>query len=149
MKELKVSALEEGTVIDHIPTKNTFKVVWLLKLAKHEDIVLIATNLTSKRLGKKGLIKISGKQLTQEEANKLALVAPDATINIIKNTDVIRKIKVQLPSELINVARCYNPSCITNNDVVISRLMVENRKPLLLRCHYCERSMTEQDVELV
>ena len=83
-KELKISAIEEGTVIDHIPTDATFKVVDILDLENHNGIVSIATNLQSKSIGKKGIVKVGGKSLTQEEVNKIAIVAPDATVNLIK-----------------------------------------------------------------
>ncbi|MFH1133994.1 MAG: aspartate carbamoyltransferase regulatory subunit [Nanoarchaeota archaeon] len=143
MKELRVQAIEHGTVIDHIPSENTFKVIDILHLNKASECVLIATNLPSKSLGSKGLVKVSGKTLTQDEANRIALVAPDATINIIKDYEVVQKIKVSLPERLVNVVRCFNPRCITNNEQIPAVLHVESQKPLRLRCHYCERTMTE------
>ena len=87
-KELKISAIEEGTVIDHIPTDATFKVFEILDLENHKGIVSIATNLASKSIGKKGIVKVGGKSLTQEEVNKIAIVAPDATVNLIKSFEV-------------------------------------------------------------
>src|SRR3989338_64028 len=95
-KELKISAIEEGTVIDHIPTDAAFKVVEILDLENHKGVVSIATNLQSKSIGKKGIVKVGGKGLTQEEVNKIAIVAPEATVNIIKNYDVKEKIKVNV-----------------------------------------------------
>src|SRR3989338_1660718 len=95
--ELKISAIEEGTVIDHIPTDAIFKVAEILSLDRHTGVVSIATNLQSKRIGKKGIIKVGGKSLTQEEVNKIGVVAPDATVNLIKNFNVKEKIKVKAP----------------------------------------------------
>ena len=105
-KELKISAIEDGTVIDHIPTDATFKVAEILDLENHKGIVSVATNLQSKRIGKKGIIKVGGKSLTQDEVNKIAIVAPDATVNIIKNYDVKEKIKVKTPDVIANVVKC-------------------------------------------
>lgn len=148
-KELKISAIEEGTVIDHIPTDAAFKVVEILDLENHKGVVSIATNLQSRRIGKKGIIKVGGKGLTQEEVNKIAIVAPDATVNIIKNYDVREKIKVKTPDVIGNVVKCSNPVCITNNEQVATRFYVVKKDPLKIRCHYCERSMGKEDIEII
>src|SRR3989338_4990366 len=108
-KELKISAIEEGTVIDHIPTDATFKVVDILDLENYKGIISIATNLQSKSVVKKGIVKVAGKSLTQNEVNKIAIVAPDATVNIIKNYNVREKIKVITPDVIENVMKCSNP----------------------------------------
>ena len=148
-KELKISAIDEGTVIDHIPTDATFKVVEILDLENHKGIVSIATNLQSKKLGRKGLIKVAGKSLTQEEVNKIAIVAPDATVNIIKNYNVKEKIKVKTPDVIDNVIKCSNPVCITNNEQVATKFYVVRKDPLKIKCHYCERSMGKEDIEII
>lgn len=148
-RELKISAIEEGTVIDHIPTDATFKVAEILNLENHKGIVSIATNLQSKRIGRKGIVKVGGKSLTQEEVNKIAIVAPDATVNIIKNYDVREKIKVKTPDVIDNVVKCSNPVCITNNEQVATKFYVVKKDPLKIKCHYCERSMGKEDIEIV
>lgn len=148
-RELKISAIEEGTVIDHIPTDAAFKVAEILDLENHNGVVSIATNLQSKRIGKKGIIKVGGKGLTQEEVNKIAIVAPDATVNIIKNYDVREKIKVKTPDVIDNVVKCSNPVCITNNEQVATKFYVVKKDPLKIRCHYCERSMGKEDIEII
>lgn len=148
-KELKISAIDEGTVIDHIPTDATFKVVEILDLENHKGIVSIATNLQSKRIGKKGIVKVGGKSLTQEEVNKIAIVAPDATVNIIKNYDVKEKIKVKTPDVIDNVVKCSNPVCITNNEQVATKFYVVKKDPLKIKCHYCERFMGKEDLEII
>ena len=147
--ELKISAIEEGTVIDHIPTDAIFKVAEILSLDKHTGVVSIATNLQSKRIGKKGIIKVGGKSLTQEEVNKIAVVAPDATVNIIKNFNVKEKIKVKAPDVVENVIRCSNPVCITNNEQIATKFYVVKKDPLKVKCHYCERIMAKEDIEIV
>lgn len=148
-KELKISAIEEGTVIDHIPTDATFKVVEILNLENHKGVVSIATNLQSKKIGKKGIVKVGGKSLTQDEVNKIAIVAPDATVNIIKNYVVKEKIKVKTPNVIENVVKCPNPVCITNNEKIATKFYVVKKDPLKIRCHYCERSMGKDDIEIV
>ena len=148
-RELKISAIEEGTVIDHIPTDATFKVVEILDLENNKGVVSIATNLQSKSVGKKGIVKVGGKSLTQEEVNKIAIVAPDATVNIIKNYDVKEKIKVKTPDVIDNVVKCSNPVCVTNNEQVSTKFYVAKKDPLKIKCHYCERSMGKEDIEII
>ena len=148
-RELNISAIDEGTVIDHIPTDATFKVVEILDLENHKGIVSIATNLQSKRIGKKGIVKVGGKSLTQDEVNKIAIVAPDATVNIIKNYNVREKIKVKTPEIIDNVVKCSNPVCITNNEQVPTKFYVAKKEPLKIKCHYCERSMGKEDIEII
>ena len=148
-KELKISAIEEGTVVDHIPTDATFKVAEILDLENHKGIVSIATNLQSKKVGKKGIVKVGGKSLTPEEVNKIAVVAPDATVNIIKNYQVKEKIKVKAPDVVDNVIKCSNPVCITNNEQVATKFYVVKKDPLKVKCHYCERSMGKEEIEII
>ncbi len=147
--ELSISAIQEGTVIDHIPTDSTFKVADILHLDNHNGIVSIATNLLSKRIGKKGIVKVEGKSLTPEEVNKIAVVAPDATVNIIKNFNVREKIKVKAPDVVENVIKCSNPVCVTNNEQLATKFYVVKKDPLKVRCHYCERIMSKEDIEIV
>lgn len=149
VKQLQVSAIKDGTVIDHIESKSTFKVASILKIQDAGQVVLVGMNLSSHQLGKKGIIKIEGKNLTQEEVNKIALVAPDATLNIIKNYEVVEKRRVSLPEELVGIVKCFNPNCISNHERVQTRFHAVRKTPLRLRCHYCERVMGERDIELL
>ncbi|HLC61444.1 MAG TPA: aspartate carbamoyltransferase regulatory subunit [Candidatus Nanoarchaeia archaeon] len=148
-KELSISAIKEGTVLDHIPGDATFKVAEILNVDHHNGTVSIAANLQSKSMGKKGIIKIEGKFLTQDEVNKIAIVAPDATVNIIKNYEVKEKIKVKSPDVVDNVVRCSNPVCMTNNEHINTKFYVVKKDPLKIRCHYCERYMGKDDLEIV
>jgi len=148
-RELKISAIDEGTVIDHIPTDATFKVVEILNLENEKGVVSIATNLQSKRIGKKGIVKVGGKNLTQDEVNKIAIVAPDATVNIIKNYEVKEKIKVKTPDVIENVVKCSNPVCVTNHEQVPTKFYVSKKEPLKIKCHYCERNMGKEDIEII
>lgn len=148
-KELSISAIKDGTVIDHIPSNVTLKVVDILDLKGIRGIISIATNLTSKTMGKKGLVKISGKDLTKEEVDKIALIAPNASVNIINNYDVKKKIKVTIPLVINKIIKCSNPNCITNNERVTTRFYVLNKDPLKVKCHYCERNMDKDDITLL
>ena len=148
-KELSVSAIKNGTVIDHIPSDVTLKVADILDLKGIRSIISVATNLASKTMGKKGIIKIGGKNLTKEETDKIALIAPDATVNIIQNYGVKKKIKVAIPSIVDKIIKCSNPNCITNNEKVMTRFYVLNKNPLKVRCHYCERNMGKEDIALL
>jgi len=148
-KEQSVSAIKEGTVIDHIPSNATFKVVDILDLHGLKGIISVATNLESKKMGKKGIVKISDKNLTKEEVDKIAIIAPHATVNIIKDYDVKQKINVQLPSIINKIIKCSNPNCITNNEKVTTKFYVLRKEPLRVKCHYCERNMEKEDITLL
>lgn len=148
-KELRISAIREGTVIDHIPAQATFIVVDILNLKEHKGIVSVATNLNSKALGVKGIVKVGGRELTKKDVDKIAIVAPKATINIIKNYEVVKKSKVEIPEEFYNIIKCSNPQCITNNEQIKTLFHVINKAPLQVICHHCERVMDTKDITLI
>ena len=139
-KELIVSALENGTVLDHIPAENVYKALDILNLKGLESQITIGINLNSKLYGKKGIIKIADKFFEDEELNKLALIAPNATVNIIKGFQVVEKKKLEMPAVVEGIAKCMNPKCITNHQPVKTRFTtVENDNEISLLCHYCEK----------
>ncbi len=140
-KELKVNAIKDGTVIDHIPAKDLFKVIRILKLDKYNNQITFGTNLESKKLGYKAIIKISDKFFEDDEINKIALVASDANLNIIRDYQVIEKKTVTIPDQIIGIAKCFNPKCITNNEEIITKFTVVSKKDVSLKCHYCEKIM--------
>ncbi len=147
-KTLKISAIREGTVIDHIPSNNTFKVAEILGLKEHDNIVTVAMNLPSKKIKKKGIIKVGGKFLSKQEVNKIAIIAPLATLNIIKDYEVKEKIKLTIPDIINELIKCSNPNCITNLEQVPTKFFVVSREPLKVRCNHCERSMISEDIEI-
>ena len=147
-KTLKISAINEGTVIDHIAADNTFKVAEFLNLRENGNVVTIGMNLESKKIGKKGLIKIGGRFLTKEEVDKIALIAPEANINIIKNYNVKKKFAVEIPDVIEGIIKCANPNCITNKEYARTKFYVLSRNPLKMRCHYCERTIGKEDIEV-
>ncbi len=140
--ELVVSAIENGTVIDHIPAGEVYKVVKILGLDLYEDEVLIGTNLSSKKYGKKGIIKVKNKFFAETEVNKVSLIAPNATLIVIKDYEVVEKRRLEIPSTIKQIVKCINPNCITNiEDNIETWFEVVDKDPLKLQCHYCEKTM--------
>jgi aspartate carbamoyltransferase regulatory subunit len=145
-KELIVSAIDNGTVIDHIPAISLFQVIKILNLEGFENQVLFGTNLDSKKYQKKALIKVRNKFFKIDEINKIALVAPTATIIVIKNYDVIEKIDVEIPDQIINLVKCFNPNCITNHERIPTKFTVIGKDELQVQCHYCEKIMEKEEI---
>jgi len=146
-KEQKlVAALENGTVIDHIPTDKLFTVAQLLNLDKCTEPVLIGNNLESKIMNKKGLIKISGKFFTEAEISKLAVVCPNIRLVVIKNYEVAEKIQITLPETLTNIVKCANPVCITNNEPMKTVFYVKDGNTL--KCRYCGKEQCLENIKL-
>lgn len=146
--ELKVSALENGTVIDHIPAASLFHAIRILKLDKVENQVYFGTNFSSKKYGKKGLIKIRDRFFKNDEINKIALVAPTASFIVIKDYEVVSKHKINTPEVVENFVKCFNPKCITNHQQVPTKFkVITDKGELKLRCHYCEKTTTKDTME--
>jgi aspartate carbamoyltransferase regulatory subunit len=148
-KQLSVSAIENGTVIDHIPAKNLFKVIQILRLDHIDNQITFGTNLESKKLGKKAIIKISGKFFEDEDINRIALVAPDAKLNIIRDYEVVEKKVVEVPDTIVGIAKCMNPKCITNYEQVTTRFRVISKKNVSLKCHYCEKITNQENMQII
>ena len=145
-QELQVAALENGTVIDHIPSEKLFTVVSLLGLKQMSNNITIGFNLKSKKLGTKGIIKIADKFFCDEEINRIALIAPNVILNIIRDYEVVEKKTVTLPDELVGLVKCNNPKCITNNEPMPTRFDVIDKEKGTIRCHYCERKINKEDI---
>ncbi len=146
---LVVSALKNGTVIDHIPAENLFKVINILGLDEIKNQTTFGSNLESKKLGTKAIIKVSDIFFKDQEINKIALVAPEAKLNIIRDYNVVEKKLVELPDEITGIVRCVNPQCITNNQNVKQKFSVVNKKPAALKCHYCEKITNQRNMEIL
>ena len=149
LRTFKVYAIKNGTVIDHIPVGKALELVDLLNLRQWDKTVTVGIGFTSKKHGKKDIIKIEDKELTPEEVNKVAVIAHTATLNIIRNFERVQKEKLQLPDEIVGIVKCPNPACITNHDNVQSKFFCEDKKKLHIRCAYCERYFTEKDIEII
>ena len=148
-KKLEVSAIQNGTVIDHIPATALFKVISILSLDKLDRQITFGTNLISKKLGKKAIIKLSDTFFIDKEINKIALVAPQAKLNIIRNYRVVEKKIVEVPEEIIGIVKCMNPKCITNNERIITKFRVVSKKDVKLKCHYCEKITDQEHIEII
>jgi aspartate carbamoyltransferase regulatory subunit len=148
-KQLSVSAIQNGTVIDHVPANTLFKVIKILRLDHIDNQITFGTNLESKKLGRKAIIKISGIFFEDEDINRIALVAPDAKLNIIKDYEVVEKRVVQVPDSITGIARCMNPKCITNFETVTTKFKVVSKKNVALKCHYCEKITTQDNLQII
>ena len=148
-KQLSVSAIREGTVIDHVPANVLFKVVSILNLDRVETMITIGNNLESKKLGHKGIIKLSRVFFEDHEINKIALVAPRAKLNIIRDYEVVEKKVVTIPDEIVGIVKCVNPKCITNNEQVTTRFEVVSKPDVKLKCHYCEKITDQDNIEII
>jgi len=153
MKELrpyKVYAIEEGTVIDHTPPRKAILVVDILGVEDSKDsIITIGMNFTSQDVSKKDIVKIEKKQLTKKEIDRISLIAPNATINTIKDFKVAQKRKVEVPKEFSEIVKCLNPGCVTNNEPVITRFKTLSKDPITIKCHHCETLMEADQIELL
>jgi aspartate carbamoyltransferase regulatory subunit len=148
-KQLNVSAIKDGTVIDHIPPKALFKVIQILKLEEFNNMVTFGNNLDSKVMGSKAIVKIANRFFEDEEVNKIALVAPNAKLNTIKNYEVIEKRVVQIPEQVNGIVRCFNPKCITNAEKVMTKFQIINDKPIEMKCFYCEKITGENEIRII
>ena len=147
--EMFVRALKNGTVIDHIPTDKLFAVVSLLHLDKLKNQIIFGFNLESEKIGSKSIIKISDKYFSNEELNQLSVLAPNVTLNIIKEYEIIEKHKVVMPDELHGIVKCANPKCITNNEHMQTRFKVIDKQKGIIRCHYCEKGQVIDPEKLI
>ena len=146
---LQVSALCNGTVIDHIPADKLFAVVNLLDIPSMSNNVTIGYNLESKKLGKKGLIKISDRFFTDDEINKISVIAPNVVLNTIRDYNVVEKREVKMPDEIHNIIKCNNLNCITNNEPMATHFYVANRDTHTLKCRYCEKEVSLDNIKLL
>lgn len=147
--ERQVAAIKNGTVIDHIPAGKTYQVANLLDLQSLKTTVTIGYNLPSKKIGSKGIIKVSDKYFTNEEISRLSVVAPNVVLNIIKDYEVVEKKMVETPDELKGIIKCNNPKCITNNEPMDTVFSFVDKEHGILKCHYCDKEQNINDVKLV
>ncbi|MHC1631333.1 MAG: aspartate carbamoyltransferase regulatory subunit [Methanotrichaceae archaeon] len=143
--KLKVTPIGNGTVIDHISAGQALNVLKILGIHRTTDVTIsVLMNVTSRSLGKKDIVKVENRELKEDEVNKIALITPGATINIIRDREVVEKYKVDMPDVILGVARCPNPNCISNTEEPIkSQFLVKSKNPVVLRCIYCEQPITE------
>ncbi|MBI5390992.1 aspartate carbamoyltransferase regulatory subunit [Candidatus Woesearchaeota archaeon] len=142
----KVDAIKEGVVIDHIPPKKALKVLEILGLAELDNVVIVGMNFSSKKMKMKDVVKIEKRVLTKDETDKISLIAPSASVSVIKDFKVVEKRHVEVPDEVKKVIQCPNPNCITQSNGVKSYFhIVKKTSPLQARCHYCEKIFDEKE----
>jgi aspartate carbamoyltransferase regulatory subunit len=141
-KKLQVEAIQHGSVIDHSPAQQGVKILSFFKFTQTNEKITIGLNLPTHNGKGKDLIKVENTFISDEQANQLALFAPNATVNQIKDFKVVNKFQVQLPDSFIGVLSCPNSNCISHNEPVKTRFYVNNSKELKLKCHYCEKSFS-------
>lgn len=150
MSEMRrVSAICNGTVIDHIPSGSAVQVMRMLHIdGSHSNPISLVMNVPSSKIGSKDVLKIEDRELSQEELDRLALIAPSASIAIIRNYGVAEKRQIELGSELVNIARCSFFNCITQNpnEPLPHRLQVVSQDPLEIRCAYCGRAQSVGEI---
>ena len=147
-RDLIVSKIRDGIVIDHIPVGRALLVLKVLKLRGGEGRIALVMNVDSRKLGRKDIVKIEGKELSDDELNLVSLIAPTATINIIKDYSIIKKFQVKLPETVKGVVKCRNPKCITNQpreDAVPTFKVLHLDQPVL-QCQYCGTYLTIDDI---
>lgn len=149
MEKLYVEKIENGTVIDHIDPGFAPKVLDILSIDENfPNTSAILMFVRSKKYGEKDMVKIEDQMLNNEELNKIALISSNATINIIKDYEVVEKRDVELPEEIKGIIDCNNKNCVTNHEDIEPILQIENKDPLTLRCYYCEKLMSSDDISI-
>lgn len=149
-KKMEVTAIENGTVIDHIPPASLFRIIEILGLDRDDTHrMTFGTNMESKRMGTKAIIKINERYCRPEEINRIALVAPKAIVNIIHDYEVTEKLKAEVPDEIEGFGKCANPKCITNHEKMATEFKVLKGEELSLKCRYCEKVTYLDQLEII
>lgn len=151
-KKMLVEAICDGTVLDHIPSDKLFKIVSLLQLEQIQSPITIANNLESGRCKQKGIIKINDRFFSENELNRIAILAPNVRHNVIRGYKVVEKRNLSLPDEVVGLVRCPNAKCITNAEPMGTRFTVEAHTEggaPILECRYCSRKVLGEQVELL
>lgn len=144
--KLKVSAISEGTVIDHIPSESLFDVISILELDKTPNMITFGANLDSGKLVNKAIIKVSNQFFENDDINRIALIAPHAKLNIIRDYEVVEKKIVEVPDRVVGIVKCFNPKCITNAEPITTSFAVISKEPIALKCKYCEKITYEKQM---
>lgn len=145
--KLKVDPIKQGTVIDHITAGKALQVADILNIGNSDSEIMIGVNLTSKKMGKKDIIKIENRELSKDEANSIALISPTATLIIIDDYKVVKKFGIDIPKKIKDHIVCPNSNCITNIEPVITRFELAGKEPIEVRCSYCEKKYYIEEVK--
>ncbi len=143
--DIRLTPISNGTVLDHLPAGTALKIIEVLCIKNPIQSVTIAINTESKRLGRKDLVFIEGRELSEKEYEKLGLIAKGATVNIVRNSKVEKKTMLAFTKEATGLFECLNPKCITTIEELPSKFDLRE-KPFRAKCLYCGKSMNEEDV---
>lgn len=151
MRELRVTPIKNGTVIDHIPAGMALKVLKILSIGDNvSSTVTVAMHVPSQAMGWKDIVKVEDRELGAREIDKIALIAPTATVNVIRNYNVAEKRRVTPPDRAVGILRCANPNCISNTrEPVESEFVVRLKAPLRVFCRYCERELEDIPAHII
>ena len=144
-ERIQLQAIKNGTAIDHIEAGKALKLLEVLDIPEHISKG-IAMNVESKKLGRKDLVFIDNFELSQKDFAKIGLVSKNATINIIKDHKVVKKIKAEIPSVAVGIIKCMNPNCITNHEKIETKFYIFKGENIKAKCHYCERFLNEEEI---
>ena len=144
--DIRLTPISNGTVIDHLPPNTALRILEILNLTHHKSATTVAINTESARLGRKDLIFIEGKELSEGEISKIGLIAHGATANTIKNREVVKKVKIPLPEKAIGIMQCLNPNCISNKEPIETRFSI-SMGGKRATCFYCERTMNGEEIK--
>jgi aspartate carbamoyltransferase regulatory subunit len=149
-KYLRVNAIKNGTVLDHIPSEQIYRVIDILGIADSTNPVTFGINLESRSMGKKGIIKLAERFFKDDELNKIALVAPMASVNIIRDFEVIEKKVLTIPESITGIAKCFNPMCVTNHQEIETKFKtIVKDNEIKLLCTYCEKTTDSKHIKII
>ena len=143
--DIRLTPIAHGSVLDHLPAGSALRILEILGLDKPEAAVTLAINTESKRMGKKDLVFIEGKELSKEEIDKIGLIAAGATLNIIEKSEVKRKEEITMPNHADGLLKCMNPKCISVLEGLENKFSIR-KGPLRAKCIYCEKEMEEDEI---
>ena len=147
VKEVRLTPIRNGTVIDHIACGQALNVIKILGINEDNiySSISIGIHVSSRTLeGWKDIVKIEDIEIDSKTAQKIALVAPDATISIVRDFHVDQKYKVEITDKVIGLAKCSNPNCITNKgEPILPEFTLVSKYPMQLRCCYCDKILTQ------
>ncbi len=145
-RELKITPIKNGTVIDHISNGLALEVLRIIgaQSLDKDSTVSVALHVRSAKHGWKDIVKVENMELSPRKVNAIALIAPTATISIIRDFKVREKRSVDLPERIMGIVRCPNANCISNQpEPIESEFEVTSRRPVVLTCVYCEREVDD------
>jgi aspartate carbamoyltransferase regulatory subunit len=149
-KELMIRKIENGYVVDHVPSGLCYTISRVLNLENSGCELYMGRNVSSGSTGKKDFLKVVGIELTEDDLNKIALVAPHVTVNKIKDFEVVKKVQIEPPKIIENVLKCPNVNCITNHSAHNNtRFNKTGDSPLIFKCFYCERPFEIKDMDFL